>query len=117
MKKILALAAMATLPVPALAADATAAMELAKKNGCLACHSLDKPDRLIGPSLFDIGKRKDRAYILESILEPDRVIAQGTPPYPPGLMLATLQGIGFYQKVTAENLLTLVDYLSTLKGK
>ncbi|MBI3092610.1 MAG: c-type cytochrome [Candidatus Tectomicrobia bacterium] len=113
--------AAAAAPAAAMKVEGADAASRAKsilaQGGCIACHSLDKPDRLIGPSLFDIGKRKDRAYILESILEPDKVIAQGTPPYPPGLMLGTLQGIGFYQKVTAENLLTLVDYLSTLKGK
>lgn len=55
MKKILALAAMATLSASALAADATAAMDLARKNGCLACHSLDK--KLVGPAWNDVGKK------------------------------------------------------------
>lgn len=55
MKKILALAAMATLAAPALAVDETAAMDIAKKNGCLACHALDK--KLVGPAWKEVGKK------------------------------------------------------------
>ena len=55
MKEILALAALATLAVPALAVDETAALDIAKKNGCLACHSLDK--KLVGPAWKDVGKK------------------------------------------------------------
>ena len=55
MKKILALAALATLAIPALAVDATAAMELAQKSGCLACHAIDK--QLVGPAWKDVGKK------------------------------------------------------------
>ncbi len=39
---------------PALAED-QAAMELAKKDGCLACHALDK--KLVGPSWTEVGKK------------------------------------------------------------
>ncbi len=55
MKKILALAVMATFSLPALAADQAAAMDLAKKNNCMACHSIDK--KLVGPAWNDIGKK------------------------------------------------------------
>lgn len=55
MKKILALAAMATLSIPALAIDEAAVMDLAKKNNCLACHSIDK--KLVGPAWKEIGKK------------------------------------------------------------
>src|SRR5205809_7678423 len=40
--------------VPALAED-QAALELAKKDGCLACHALDK--KLVGPSWTEVGKK------------------------------------------------------------
>lgn len=49
---VLAVAAMA--PVHAAVDEATA-MELAKKNGCLACHSLDK--KMVGPAWKDVGKK------------------------------------------------------------
>lgn len=55
MKKILALIALAGLALPSLAADQATAMDIAKKNGCLACHALDK--KLVGPAWNDVGKK------------------------------------------------------------
>jgi cytochrome c len=40
---------------PACAQSADAAMDLAKKNGCLACHGLDT--KMVGPSWKDVGKK------------------------------------------------------------
>lgn len=40
---------------PVCAQSADAAMELAKKNGCLACHGLDT--KMVGPSWKDVGKK------------------------------------------------------------
>jgi cytochrome c2 len=103
----------------AAAAPATAMLtgspeELVKSAGCIACHKLDGPERLVGPSLWDIGARQDKAYIQESILTPDKVMVAG---YPPGVMKATLESTGFYQKISVESLEKLVDYLANLKGK
>jgi len=88
--------------------------ELVKQWACNTCHKFDGPDKLVGPSLWDIGKRQDASYIRESILTPDTVVVQG---FPSGLMKATLDGTGFYQKVALQDLNTLVDYLASLKGK
>jgi len=55
MKKIFALAALVTLALPSLAADQATAMDIAKKNGCLACHALDK--KLVGPAWAEVGKK------------------------------------------------------------
>lgn len=55
MKKILALAALATLSILSFAVDQAAALDLAKKSGCLACHALDK--KLVGPAWNDVGKK------------------------------------------------------------
>ena len=55
MKKILALIALAGLALPSLAADQATAMDIAKKNGCLACHALDK--KLVGPAWNEVGKK------------------------------------------------------------
>lgn len=88
--------------------------ELVKLSGCLACHKVDGPDRLVGPSLWDIGTRKDKAYILESILQPDKEVVAG---FPPALMKTTLQGSGFYQNISIESLEKIVDYLAGLKGQ
>jgi cytochrome c len=55
MKKILTLATLATLALPSFAVDQAAAIEIAKKNGCLACHALDK--KLVGPAWNEVGKK------------------------------------------------------------
>lgn len=87
--------------------------ELVQQWGCVTCHKLDGPEKLIGPSLWDIGTRKDANYIRESILEPDTVVVEG---FPPGLMQGTLDGSGFYQKLSLQDLNTIVNYLASLKG-
>ena len=86
---------------------------LVQKWACVTCHNFDKPDKLIGPSLWDIGTRKDANYIRESILEPDAYVVEG---FPAGLMKGTLDGNGFYQQAPVQDLNTLVNYLTSLKG-
>ena len=81
--------------------------------GCVMCHHLTEPDRLVGPSLFDVGKRLTRGEIYESIMDPDATIAEG---YPPGMMSATMKGTGFYEKVTLKQLESIVNHLASLKG-
>ena len=44
---------------------------------CLRCHSVDGTGGIVGPDLSDVGARKDRAYILNSILHPNAEIAPG----------------------------------------
>jgi quinoprotein glucose dehydrogenase len=44
---------------------------------CLRCHKCEIGDSLVGPDLTHIGKTKDRAYLLESIVLPTKVIAAG----------------------------------------
>lgn len=55
MKKILVLAAFASLSASSFAVDKDAAMAIAQKNGCLACHALDK--KLVGPGWNEVGKK------------------------------------------------------------
>ncbi len=45
----------ALLSTSAFAADQEVVMALAKKSGCLACHSLDK--KRVGPAWNDVGKK------------------------------------------------------------
>lgn len=104
----------AAVAAPAVVVSAGAlGADLVQQWGCNTCHKFDSPDRLIGPSLWDIGKRKDAHSIRESILEPDAVLTEG---FPPAVMKATLDGNGFYQKVSLHDLNTLVGYLASLKG-
>jgi quinoprotein glucose dehydrogenase len=44
---------------------------------CLRCHKAEIGDSLVGPDLTHIGKGKDRQYLLESIVQPNKVIAAG----------------------------------------
>jgi cytochrome c2 len=107
-------AAAAPAPVTAAAASSGASgQELIQQWGCITCHKLDGPEKQLGPSLWDIGARKDANYIRESILQPDAVVVEG---FPAGLMKGTLDGSGFYQKVPLQDLNAIVDYLTSLKG-
>ena len=80
--------------------------------GCVGCHALDKPDRGLGPSLQDVGKRLDTGKLYEALLAPDATMAPGDPPYPAGLMKATLEGNGFYERMTPADYKALVDWLA-----
>lgn len=104
----------AAAPTAAPAAAGKTGPELVQQWACQTCHKFDAPDRLVGPSLWDIGARKDVHYIRESILQPDAVLAEG---FPPQVMQTTLNGSGFYEKVTLQDLNTLVEYLASLKGR
>lgn len=105
MKKIIVLAAMTTLSAPALAVDEIAAMDLAKKNGCLACHSLDK--KLVGPAWKDVGKKyAGDATAAEQLAAKVKKGTKGTwgpVPMPPN---AT---------VKADDIKTLVEFVLSLK--
>lgn len=81
--------------------------------GCNACHSLTEPVRLVGPSLFDVGKRLTRGEIYEALMDPDATVAEG---YPPGLMGTSMSASGFYEKITLKQLESMVDHLASLDG-
>lgn len=55
MKRLFALAGLLALASPVMAADEAAAMEIAKKSNCMACHALDK--KLVGPAFKDVGAK------------------------------------------------------------
>jgi putative membrane-bound dehydrogenase-like protein len=44
---------------------------------CILCHSLGGKGSTVGPALDGIAARKDAAYIRESLLEPNKVLAAG----------------------------------------
>ena len=106
-------AAAAPAPATAAAPSGASGQALVQQWGCVACHKFDGPEKLVGPSLWDVGARKDANYIRESILEPDAVVVEG---FPAGLMKGTLDGQGFYQKLSLQDLNTIVSYLTSLKG-
>jgi cytochrome c2 len=89
--------------------------ELVKKYPCSNCHSFDTPNTVLGPSLYDVGKRKDEAYIRAKLLDPDKIVVEG---FPKGVMKATLAGSGFYNDIGKNPAIldNLVHYLAGLKG-
>lgn len=44
---------------------------------CVRCHRIDGTGGQVGPELSGIGKNKDRLYLLESIVHPNKVVAEG----------------------------------------
>ena len=45
---------------------------------CVRCHKVeDGKGSNIGPNLKSIGRKKDRAYILESLTDPQKVVTKG----------------------------------------
>jgi len=44
---------------------------------CIRCHKIGNKGGDVGPNLSDIGLRQKREYILESIIDPNKVIAPG----------------------------------------
>ena len=44
---------------------------------CVRCHKCETGDSVVGPDLTHVGSRKPREYILESIVYPDKQIAEG----------------------------------------
>ncbi|GEM_PF-1902609 len=94
-------------------ADTLDAAALLQTYMCTSCHAVDNPNVMVGPSLYDVGSRLTPEEIRQSILEPDAVVAKN---FPPGVMKATLQASGFYDKVTPEELDAIVNYLAERKG-
>ncbi len=63
---------------------------------CMNCHMLGGKGSTVGPPLDGIAGRKDEAYILQSLVEPNKVLAQGyevlgVSPMPPMGLLLTPQ--------------------------
>ena len=83
------------------------------KYGCAGCHSINSPEKILGPSLYDAGKRLTKAQLYEAVMEPDATISEG---FAPGLMVAMLDGTGFYTQLSAAQVKKLIEYLSGLKG-
>ena len=73
------------------AGDADSGVKLFASIGCNACHSVQKDQRLVGPSFYGLWTRSatnpsglsTKAFIYQSIVQPNAVIAEG---YQPNLM-------------------------------
>ncbi len=103
MKRIIATAVLASAFV---AAPAMADLELAKKSGCLACHSVDA--KIVGPGWKEVAaKVSDRARIVDSIKKGSKgnwTAVTGGVPMPP-----------YSPRVSDENIEKLTDFIMSLK--
>ncbi len=57
--------------------DIATGKRLFTAQGCIACHSIDPKAEQKGPYLGAAGAKFTRDYIIESILDPNKAVAQG----------------------------------------
>lgn len=57
--------------------DPAVGARLFQSQGCVACHSIDPQAEQKGPYLGAAGAKFTRDYLIESILDPNKVVAQG----------------------------------------
>lgn len=101
------------------AAPGAQGLAILKKNGCLACHSLDG-SKIVGPSYKGLFGRTetvvtngserqvkaDEGYIHKSIYEPNADVVKG---FTPGMM------ISYKNTVSEEDIKQIIEYFKTLK--
>ncbi|MFC3563235.1 DUF7133 domain-containing protein [Pedobacter jamesrossensis] len=65
------------LAINKLPGDALKGRNIFNNQGCIACHSLNRSEKMKGPFMGQIGSIMNREQIAESILKPDASISQG----------------------------------------
>ena len=104
MKRIISAAVMASALI---AAPAMADLDLAKKSGCLACHSVDK--KVVGPAWKDVAAKYsagDKAALVAKVKKGGKGAwndVTGGVPMPP-----------YSPRVSDANIETLVDFILAL---
>lgn len=101
-----------------LAAAAASAQQTADyfRQNCMSCHTIGG-GRLTGPDLKDVTARKDRAWLAEFLLSPQRMIDRGDPyalklqVEARGVVMPQIAGL---DKARAEALLNLIEAESRL---
>lgn len=99
------------------AADAANGQALSVSNGCIACHSLEKDVRVVGPSWYSVGSAAGERvagesaglYLYTSIVDPNAYINEG---YVAGLMPLTYKDI-----LSNEQMADVIAYLLSLQGQ
>ena len=106
--------------------DPVAGKELFKEVGCSTCHQASgfakerelrhEDEEFVGPDLTNIADIQNTEYLFESIVDPNAVIARGTRSEYAGSD-GNVEMPGFRDTLTAGQVLDLVAFLETLKGK
>ena len=94
-------------PPAATQGDAAAGKDLFSSQGCSGCHALKAAgsNGAIGPDLDQALQGKDAAFVRESILDPNKEVAQG---YQPNIMPST-----FKDSLSPKQVDDLVAFLTT----
>ena len=79
------------------------------EKACLGCHKLGSEGGAVGPEFNGLGKRADKDYIRESILDPNAKIAKGFEQFK-GMMPPN-----FGEQLSAKQLEILVNFLASQK--
>ncbi len=79
---------------------------------CLRCHKVGGDGGIVGPALDGIGRQRDRAYLLQSILHPNAAYAEGYRPAEGGLS-AMPEGLG--DLLSDAELRDVIEFLASLK--
>ena len=98
-------------------ADPATGEQLTVSNGCIACHSLQKDQVLVGPSWYSVGAtaatrvegESAPAYLYQSITDPNAHIVEG---FQPNLMPQI-----YKDTLTPAQLADIIAYLLSLKGQ
>ena len=77
---------------------------------CTACHLVDK--RLIGPALKDVYKRRSPEWVMNMILNPDRMIKED--PIAKALLKEYNNAVMINQNLSEEDARSIAEYLRTL---
>ncbi|MEE2750794.1 MAG: c-type cytochrome [Myxococcota bacterium] len=83
---------------------------------CAGCHQMTPGIPSMGPNLSDIGSRMSKAEIYEALLEPAATVDEAYAAFGT-LMPMTLDGNGFYDRMTAADYRALVDWLAAKTGE
>ena len=109
-KTLALLAGIATLALTSTsgwAADSTAALELAKKSGCLACHSVEK--KVVGPAWKDVAEKykgnTEKTTLVDKVKKGGKGV-WGEVPMPP-----------YSPRVSDADIDTLVTFILSLADK
>lgn len=73
---------------------------------CASCHDLEDSEADVGPKLNDLAGRMSRGEVMEAILEPNNIIAEG---YEPDFMPLDLG-----EQMHVSELILIVDYIMEL---
>jgi putative heme-binding domain-containing protein len=104
------------LAIAKLPGDPIKGKALFTSQGCFACHSINKGEKMKGPFMGQIGSIMNREQIAESILKPDASISQGF-----ATIMVSAKGnkthIGFITEETAAKLVmrNIVGEVFTIK--